>query len=140
MIKNRQNVFEQVAGLGVDSALICSLGDPPSLLRGAAPGVGGGVQGHPHQDPPLLAPPRPLPPHLGPPEGGAPGRHLLLAPVDPQGWWRHVLDRLHLPQEMLAHHVEAGGEQCEQLPGEILVQHSVAFFLGLCTVSFNAVQ
>ena len=97
------------------------------------------MQGHPHQDPPLLAPPRPLPPHLEPPAGGPPGRHLLLAPVDPQGWW-HVLDRLHLPQEMLAHHVEAGGEQCEQLPGEILVQHSVAFFLGLCNVSFNAAQ
>ena len=44
------------------------------------------------------------------------------------------------PQEMLAHHVEAGGEQCEELPEEILVQHSVAFFLGLCHVSFNAAQ
>ena len=32
------------------------------------------------------------------------------------------------PQVMLASHVESGEEQCELLPEEVLVQHSVAFF------------
>ena len=37
---------------------------------------------------------------------------------------------------MLAAHVESGEEQCDQLAEEILLQHSVAFFHGLCQVVF----
>ena len=44
------------------------------------------------------------------------------------------------PQVMLASHVESGEEECELLPEEVLVQHSVAFFLALHHVITNAIQ
>ena len=41
---------------------------------------------------------------------------------------------------MLSAHLEFGEEQCDQLPEEILVEHSVAFFHGLCNVVFPSNQ
>ena len=55
-------------------------------------------------------------------------------------WTLHVVSVTPSPQVMLASHVESGEEQCELLPEEVLVQHSVAFFLALNHVITNAIQ
>jgi len=40
---------------------------------------------------------------------------------------------------MLAPHVETGEELCDQLPEELLVEHSVSFFLGLLDVIYKVI-
>jgi len=112
MIRNRQNVFEQVIPLAYCTPLANSMGDvcKESLTR------------LPHAW---------LLPNLF---------HLIWTRLrtEPMG------DTSNWPQwslkEMLAAHVESGKEHCEQLSEEILLQHSVAFFHGLCQVVFFSNQ
>jgi len=112
MIRNRQNVFEQVIPLPYCSPLPKSMGDVCKEILTRVP--------HTWLLPNLF--------------------HLIWTRLrdEPMG------DTSNWPEwslkEMLEAHVESGEEQCEQLPEQILLQHSVAFFHGLCQVVFSTTQ